>query len=570
MQRMPADQSSAARLPPRPPYTGLERNKRALSGGQGDAVPRPRERTATLVVVSTGLFMLLLDLTVVYVALPSVRSSLHASLSELQWVIDVYAMALAATLLASGALADIVGRRRILCVGLAIFSLASLACGLVQTAPELIVGRAVQGIGGAMIFATSFAIVGVTFEGPARGTAFGVLGSVAAVAAALGPLVGGAFTELLGWPAIFFANVPLGAAALVVALRSVPETRRPDPPPVDWVGTVLLCALLGLLAFALLRGNDAGWGSAPIVALFGGAAVCLVAFVLVEQRRREPLLDPRLLRRPTFLGVSLVAFAQAAALFGLLLYLSIYVQGVLEYSPLKTGLCLLPMPLAAVPPGLAAAWLGARFPPRALLAGGLLLIAVGITLFLRVEPTDGWLQMLPAFVLAGTGLGLINPPLAAAAVDVVPSGRAGLGSGTNATFRQAGIVLAIAAYGAIFEHRVTVEVADRLGGTPLLRYADRITDAIIAGGRGETLADAPPELRPHIRDVVEHAFLEGLHVIVIVAAVVAAFSAVAVAVLVRTRDLEPDGAAARLRSDTRAPLAAAAELAPAADASDPV
>ena len=215
----------------------------------------------------------------------------------------------------------------------------------------------------------------------------------------------------------------------------------------------------------------------------------------------------------------------------------------LEYSPLKTGLCLLPMPLAAVPPGLAAEWLGARFPSRALLAGGLLLIAVGITLFLRVEPTDGWLQMLPAFVLAGVGLGVINPPLAAAAVDVVPSGRAGLGSGTNATFRQAGIVLAIAAYGAIFEHRVTVEVTERLRGTPLLRYADRIIDAIIAGGRGETFADAPPELRPYLRGVAEHAFLGGLHAIVVVAATVATVSAVAVAVLVRTRDFARSGAA---------------------------
>jgi len=504
-----------------------------------EAALQPGERTATLVVVSTGLFMLLLDLTVVYLALPSVQASLHASLAELQWVIDVYAVALAATLLASGALADIVGRRRILCVGLAIFSLASLACGLVQTAPELIAGRAVQGVGAAMILATSFAIVGVTFEGPARATAFGVLGAVAAAAAALGPLVGGAFTQLLGWPAIFFANVPLGVAALVLALRNVPETRRPDPPPVDWAGSVLLCALLGLLAFALLRGNDAGWDSAPIVALLGGAAICLVAFVLVEQRRREPLLDPRLLRRPTFVGVSLVAFSQAAALFGLLLYLSIYLQGVLGYSPVKSGLCLLPLPLAAMPPGLGAAWLAARISVRTLLAAGLLLIAAGVALLLRVEPTGTWLQLLPAFVLAGAGLGLISPPLAAAAVDVVPSGRAGLGSGANATFRQAGIALAIAAYGAIFEHRAAVEVVERVRGTPLHRFADRITDAIIAGGRGEALAGAPPALRPRIRDVVVDGFLNGLHAIVIVAAVVAALSAVAVAALVRARELEP-------------------------------
>ncbi len=532
-------------------------------------MPRPREQTTTLVVVSAGLFMLLLDLTVVYVALPSVKASLHASLSELQWVVDAYAIALAATLLASGALADIVGRRRILCWGLALFSLASVACGLARTAPELIAGRAVQGVGGAMIFATAFAIVGVTFEGRARAKAFGLLGSVAAVAGALGPLVGGLLTETLGWPTIFLANVPLGVAALVLALRGVRETRRPDPPPVDWAGMVLLCALLGMLAVALMRGNDAGWGSAPIVALLGGAAASLVAFALVERRRRQPLLDVSLLRRPTFLGVSLVAFAQAASLFALLLYISIYLQGVLGYSPLESGLCQLPVPLAAIPPGIAATWLAARIPVRALLAGGLLLIACGGALLTGVEATTTWVQLLPAFVLVGTGVGLLNPPLAAAAVDVVPAGRAGLGSGTNATFRQAGIALAIAAYGAIFEHRVDSEVAERLRGTSLRPFADRIADAIVAGGRGETLADAPPELRSQIHDVVVDAFLTGLHQIVIVAAVVAAVSAVAVAALVRGRDLEPTGARAAAPGDARAPLAAPPELAPAAEVGDP-
>ncbi|MBS1871206.1 MAG: MFS transporter [Actinobacteria bacterium] len=502
---------------------------------------RLSQQTTTLVVVSAGLFMLLLDLTVVYVALPSVKRSLHASLAELQLVVDVYAMALAATLLASGALADIVGRRKVFCLGLALFSLASLACGLAQNPPELIAGRAVQGVGGAMIFATSFAIVGVTFEGHARAKAFGVIGAVAAVAGALGPLVGGMLTETLGWPTIFVANLPLGVGALALALRGVPETRRPDPPPVDWGGTVLLCALLALLVLALLRGNDLGWSSAPILSLFAGGVACLVAFVLVERRRSEPLLDLRLLRRPTFVGVSLVAFTQAASLFALLLYVSIYLQGVLGYSPLESGLCLLPIPLSAMPPGLAAAWLAARIPARALLTAGLLLIAAGVALLAQVEATGTWIQMLPACVLAGTGLGLLNPPLAAAAVDVVPRGRAGVGSGINATFRQVGIALAIAAYGAIFEHRVVSDVTERLRGTSLQLYAGRIADAVVAGGNGETLADAPAGLRPHIRDVALHAFLGGLHAIVLIAAVVAAVSAVATAALVRKRDLGPAG-----------------------------
>jgi EmrB/QacA subfamily drug resistance transporter len=530
--------------------------------------PSAREQRITLIVASTGLFMLLLDLTVVYVALPSIKASLHADLSGQQWVVDAYAIAIATTLLAFGALADLAGRRRILCCGLALFSLASFACGLVQSAPELIAARALQGLGGAMIFATSFAIVGVTFEGRARAKAFGVLGSVAAVAGALGPLVGGLFTETLGWPAIFFVNVPIGVAALVLAQRGVPETRRPDPPPVDWAGSALLCALLGMLTFALMRGNDAGWGSAPILMLFGGATASLVAFALVERRSRHPLLDLRLLRRRTFLGVSLVAFAQAASLFALLLYISIYLQGVLGYSPLESGLSQLPVPLVAVVPGLAATWLAARFSAPALLAGGLLLIACGGLLLTGIDATGTWVQLLPPFVLVGAGVGLLNPPLAAAAVDVLPAGRAGLGSGTNATFRQIGIAIAIAAYGAIFEHRVATEVAGRLRGTSLHPYAERIADAVVAGGRGETLADAPPALRPHIRDVAFDAFLTGLHEIILVAALVAAVSGVAVALLVRTRDLQPAGLPAPARDDARAPLGGPGELAPAVDAAE--
>lgn len=503
----------------------------------GSARGGSARRSITLVTASAGLFMLLLDLTIVYVALPSLKASLHASLTQLQWVVDAYAMTLAATLLACGALADIVGRRRIFSSGLALFALSSLGCGLVRSAPGLIAGRGVQGVGAAMMFSTSFAIVGVTFEGRARARAFGLLGAVSAAAGALGPLAGGAFTQTFGWPTIFFINVPLGVGALVLA-RGIPESRRPNPPPVDWAGAVLLSAVLGMVVLALLRGNDEGWTSAPILGLLAGAAACLLAFVRIEQHTREPLLELRLLRHRTTLGVSLAAFAQAASLFSLLLYVVLYLQGVLGYSPLTCGLCLLPISLAALPPGLGAAWLGVRVPPRALLAGGLGSIAVGLVLMARVAAADRWTGLLPAFLLAGAGLGVLNPPLAAAAVDVAPAGRAGLGSGINATFRQIGIALGVAAYGAIFEHRVSVAVLRRLSGTPLRPFSHRIADAVVAGGQGESLSAAPPRWRPLIHDVGTHAFLGGLHVIVWVAAAVAATSAVAVLTLVRAGDLE--------------------------------
>jgi len=502
---------------------------------------RPASHALTLVAVSAGLFMLLLDLTIVYIALPSLKASLHASLQQLQWIVDAYAMTLAATLLACGAFADIVGRRRVFCAGLVLFTLASLGCGLVHTAPALVGARAVQGVGAAMMFSTAFAIVGVTFEGRARAQAFGLLGAVAAVAGALGPLVGGALAQTFGWPTIFFVNVPIGVAALAVALRGVPESRRPDPPPVDWGGAALLSAVLGLVVLALLRGNDDGWSSAPILALLGGAAACLLLFVLVERRRQEPLLELRLLRRRTFLGVSIAAFAQAASLFSLLLYVVIYLQGVLGYGPLTCGLCLLPISLAAVPPGLGAAWLAARVPVRALLSGGLAAVALGLALLTGAGSSDTWTSLLPAFLLAGFGLGLLNPPLAAAAVDVAPAGRAGLGSGINATFRQVGIAIGVAGYGAIFERRVVDGVLARVHGTPLSPYAHRISNAVIAGGQGESVRDAPPHWQPLIHSIGIDAFVGGLHTIVLVAALVAAVSAAAVAALVRSAELRASG-----------------------------
>jgi EmrB/QacA subfamily drug resistance transporter len=507
-----------------------------------------RSKALTLLAVSAGLFMLLLDLTIVYVALPSLKTSLGASLAQLQWMVDAYAMTLAATLLACGALADIVGRRRIFCAGLVVFALSSLACGLVRTAPELIAGRAVQGVGAAMMFATSFAIVGVTFQGRGRARAFGVLGAVAAVAGALGPLVGGGFTQLLGWPSIFFVNVPIGACALVVALRGIAESRRPHPPKVDWAGALLFSGALGLLVLGLLRGNDEGWSSALILALLGGAAGCLILFAALERRRRDPLLELGLLRSSTFLGVSLVAFAQAASLFALLLYVVLYLQGVLGYSPLACGLCLLPMSLAAVAPGLGAEWLAARAPLRLLLAGGLLLVAMGLALLTGVTTSGDWTGTVPAFLLAGAGLGVINPPLAAAAVDVAPSGRAGLGSGINATSRQVGIAIGVAAYGAVFGHAVSDTVLRRLAGTPLRPYAGRIADAVVVGGQGESLSDAPVGWRSFIHAVGTHAFVDGLHLIGAIAAIVAAASAVAAALLVRAGDL-PAAAAIPARSD---------------------
>src|SRR2546421_3989682 len=262
----------------------------------------------TLIAVCVATFMLLLDITIVNVALPDIERQLHASFSELQWVVDAYALMLAALLLTAGALADLFGRRIVFATGLALFTLASLACGLAPTAVTLDLARGFQGIGGAVMFATSLALLAQEFEGRERGTAFGIWGATIGGAVAIGPLVGGALTEGLGWEWIFFVNIPIGIGAVALTLLRVPESRDPDARGVDWAGVATFSSALFLLVYALIRGNDEGWGSPLIVGMLVGAIALLVVFFVVEVRQERPMLDLTLFRRPTFAGVSIAAF----------------------------------------------------------------------------------------------------------------------------------------------------------------------------------------------------------------------------------------------------------------------
>ena len=297
----------------------------------------------TLIAVSTATFMLLLDITVVNVALPSIRKDLGASFTDLQWVVDAYALTLAALVLTAGSLADRLGRRRVFIVGLGIFSAASLLCALSPDATFLNLARAVQGIGGAAMFAVSLALIAQEFTaGRERGMAMGMYGATIGVAVAIGPLVGGALTDSLGWQSIFYLNVPIGLAAIAITALRVRESRDPNATGVDWAGVVTFSMALFLLVLALVRGNDEGWGSTTIVASFVGAAVLLAAFVAVEARVREPMLPLQLFRRPAFTGVQLAAFAVSSSIFALFLYLSLYLQNYLGFSPFDAGLRYLP------------------------------------------------------------------------------------------------------------------------------------------------------------------------------------------------------------------------------------
>ncbi|MBV8431427.1 MAG: DHA2 family efflux MFS transporter permease subunit, partial [Solirubrobacterales bacterium] len=292
----------------------------------------------TLTIVCVGTFMLLLDITIVNVALPTIARDLKASFSDIQWVIDAYALTLASLLLTAGTLADRLGRRLIYSIGLVLFALTSLLCALSPTATFLIFARAGQGIGGAIMFATALALLAQEFQGRERGTAFGIWGATIAASAAVGPLLGGALTEGLGWSSIFYINVPIGLVAAFLAMTKLAESRNPDARKIDWIGTVTFTAALFLLMLALIKGNSDGWGSTKIVALFAGSVLLLIGFVVAELNQAEPMFDLSLFRKPTFGGASLAAFAVSSTMFAMFLYLTLYIQTLLGYSPLQTGL----------------------------------------------------------------------------------------------------------------------------------------------------------------------------------------------------------------------------------------
>ena len=495
----------------------------------------------TLLAVSVAIFMLLLDITVVNVALPDIQRSLHSSFNDLQWVVNAYALTLAAFLLTAGALADLFGRRRVFVLGLAIFTASSAACGLAGSPLALNLARAVQGLGGAMMFATSLALIAHAFHGRERGTAFGVFGGTIGAAVAVGPVVGGLITSGAGWEWIFFINVPIGVAAVALTLRQVSESSDPAARGVDWGGLVTFSGSLFLLVYALTQGNNKGWDSTEILACLSAAAALLVAFILVERAQPRPMLDLTLFRLPAFAGASIVAFAVSSSMFAMFLYLTLYIQDVLGYGPLQAGLRFLPITLVSFVVAPISGRLSVRMPVRLLLGGGLILVSAGLLAMTAVNAHSGWTTLIPGFLLAGAGVGLINPPLASTAIGVVHHARSGMASGINNTFRQVGIATGIAGLGAIFQHDVVRKTEALLSASPPGRAVieaghGRLGAALVSGdvrSLGHTLSPAG-------RGALAHAYRSGFTgaftgILLIAAGIALAGSALAFA-LVPGRD----------------------------------
>jgi EmrB/QacA subfamily drug resistance transporter len=512
----------------------------------------------TLIAVSVATFMLLLDVTIVNVALPAIQSSLKANFSDLQWVIDAYSLMLAALLLTTGSLADLFGRRRVFVTGLVIFSLSSLASGLATTPLWLNLARGAQGVGGAAMFSTSLALLGSAFQGRERGTAFGVWGAITGLAVAVGPVIGGALTTGLSWRWIFLVNVPIGVVAVVLSLARVEESRQPRAPRPDVLGVITFSGALGALVYALIKVEAKGWGSTEILVCLAGAAVLMIAFVIVEVVQREPMFDLGLFRKPTFTGGSIAAFALSAGLFALFLYLTLYLQDVLGYSAMQTGLRFLVLSGGILLTSTLAGRLTATVPIRFLIAPGLALVGVGLLLMRGLNAGSHWTHLIPGFIVAGAGAGLVNPPLASTAIGVVTPDRAGMASGINSTFRQVGIATGIAGLGTLFAHVVRTHIVSALSGVDGVsaRSAHALAATVAQGsGAGSGLSTLPAKARPAAVHVVKASFTTGLNEIFLVAAVVVLVSAVLTLVLIRSRDFESSAARSVPRPEPETPRA---------------
>jgi EmrB/QacA subfamily drug resistance transporter len=428
----------------------------------------------TLAVVCLATAMLMLDIAVVNTALSHIASDLHSGLTGLQWIVDAYTLALATVVLTAGSLADRLGRRRIFAWGMGIFTATSLWCAVATSIGELDAARAVQGIGAAMMFASSLAVLADAFPGAAeRAKAFAAYGATIGASFAVGPLVGGALTSYVSWRAVFFVNVPLGILAIAATYAWVRESKESHARRLDLAGQATLTGGLFLLVFALLRGNDDGWSSVSIVASLAGAVVLLAAFVYAEARSREPMLPLELFRRPAFTGAQVAAFAISASFFAIFLYTTLYLQEILHLSPIQAGLVYLPGTVVIFLVSGISAQLLSKVPPSVLVVTGLMFVTAGLGLTLLADAGSDWTALMPGLLLGCLGTGLFNPAVVAIALGSVSAEHSGLAAGTNDAFRQGGIAVGVAVFGAV------VPAASALGGGSPADYVNGMHHAAI-------------------------------------------------------------------------------------------
>jgi EmrB/QacA subfamily drug resistance transporter len=453
-------------------------------------VPDPRRWIALILLTATQ-FMLIIDVSIVNVALPTIERDLHFTPSSLQWVASAYALTFGGFLLLGGRMADLLGRRRLFMAGLALFTVASLACGFANTNNLLIAARAVQGLGGAMIAPAALSILSTTFaEGEERNKALAVWGAVSGAGGAVGVLLGGVLTEYVGWEWVFFVNAPIGLAAILLAPRLLRESRVEDAVrSFDVVGAILVTASLSLFVYTVVKTDQYHWFSGRTLGFFAVSLVLVAGFLINEQRAANPLLPLSIFRLPTIVGANVVGFMLGAAIFAMFFLLALYMQGPagLGYSPIRSGLGYLLVACTIIVSAGASQALVGRLGVRTVLLTGLVLLTLGLLFFTRVSPHGSYLgDLAPGFVLAGVGLGFAFIPVTIAALMGISDDQAGLASGLINTSQQIGGAVGVALLATVFTSRTSEQI--HAGVAADVAYTDGLSRAFLVGALMTVLA----------------------------------------------------------------------------------
>jgi EmrB/QacA subfamily drug resistance transporter len=490
----------------------------------------------TLGAMCFALFMIMLDNTVVNVALPSIQKDLGASISGLEWTINGYTLSFAVLLATGGRLGDIFGRRRMFLSGVVIFALSSATAGFAADETSLVISRVVQGVGAALMMPGTLSIITDAFPAHERGKAMGTWAGVSALALAIGPVLGGFLTEHVSWRAIFYINIPVAIGAVLATTFAVRESRDTSVGrDVDYAGVAVLTAGLTALVLALVEGNGWGWGSPQIIALLIGAAVALPAFVYVENRVKAPMVQFDLLSDRNFLAAVVVALIISFAMLGVFFFLALYMQDILGYTPLEAGIRFLPSTLMIVAVAPIAGRLSDRFGPRWLIAGGLGLVAASLFTFSRIAVDSSYLDLLPGFMLLGIGIAMTMSPMTSAAMNAVPVQKAGIASGVLSMFRMVGGSLGVAITGAIFQGLVGSRLDSLLAGSGIsATQRDSISEQLGGGSIGNVRGLDPAQAKQATAAGGE-AFVYALGHAMTVSAFVALLGAVVGATAIRAK-----------------------------------
>jgi EmrB/QacA subfamily drug resistance transporter len=480
----------------------------------------------TLGAMCFALFMVMLDNTVTNVALPSIQRDFDASLSALEWTINAYTLTFAVLLVTGGRLGDIFGRRRVFLIGVVTFALASATIGFAPTDGWLVASRAVQGVGAALMMPGTLSIISHAFPPHERGKAIGIWAGVSAIALAIGPLVGGWLTEDVSWRAIFFLNLPVAAGAIAITLFAAEESRDETVDRrLDWPGIATLTAGLTALVLALVEGNSQGWGSFEILGLFGISVAALAAFAVIELRSPAPVVDFAFFRSRQFLAANGVAFMVTFAMFAMFFFLALYMQNILRYSPLETGVRFLPSTLMVMVAGPVAGRLTDRIGPRWPMTGGLVLVAAALAWQSRIDVNTSFGYLLPAFIVMGLGIGFVMSPMSTAVMNAVDRSKAGVASGTLSMSRMVGGTFGVAALGALV---AAIGRSDLEQSLPKL--ASPVRERLVDGlGSGAGLQQASA----HVQTAANQAFVDALSTGLLVSAAAALAGALLSWLLIR-------------------------------------